>query len=360
MYHPQVIRYWAFHHNVLCPVSYKEIICFSFLLFYALNSKAQADEVIHDIMEQNAERNGNDADYTSLLDQLNEYRQHPININKASKQQLEILPLTEFQISAFLEHRKMNGELIDLLELQAIDFFDLQTIRSILPFVKINTGNGFEDLTLQQIKKGKHELLIRYQQVIEKQDGYLNKTYLGSPAKIFAKYRYELPGKINLGMTMEKDQGEEFFKGTQSSGFDFYSAYLLIKNMGKMRSLIIGDYKIQYGQGLGVWSDMGSGKSTDIFSVKRRAQGVRPYTSANESGFFRGIASGFEFGHWQLNAFLSHKKIDGVSDSLGSIGFISQTGYHRTLSEITKKKQTGGIGIWWKCQLFQKKLQYWF
>ena len=55
---------------------------------------------------------------------------------------------------------------------------------------------------------------------------------------------------MSIGFTMEKDAGEEFFKGKQSTGFDFYSAHCYIRNLGILKSLAIGDYHVSFGQGL--------------------------------------------------------------------------------------------------------------
>jgi len=46
-------------------------------------------------------------------------------------------------------------------------------------------------------------------------------------------------------MTMEKDPGEEFFRGSNRVGFDFYSAHLYYRNISRtVKALAFGDYQV--------------------------------------------------------------------------------------------------------------------
>lgn len=58
----------------------------------------------------------------------------------------------------------------------------------------------------------------------------------------------------------------------------------------KIRALAIGDYQVQFGQGLVAWNGISLGKSTEVHQIYRRGLGLRPYSSAGESGFNRGVA----------------------------------------------------------------------
>src|SRR5690606_28638241 len=101
--------------------------------------------------------------------------------------------------------------------------------------------------------------------ILEKQRGYdiddPNRShYLGSPDRLFVRYRYRMGRDFQLSINMKKDPGEQFFSGAQRYGFDFYSASLLLKNQGKIRSLVLGDYALQFGQGLAMWNGLAFGK----------------------------------------------------------------------------------------------------
>src|SRR4051812_39920056 len=103
--------------------------------------KDESDDLLKQKIESIAEnQNAEDIDYSALQDQLNYYRSHPLNINKASAEQLkDLLILNDIQINNLLEHIRKNGELLSISELQSIDGFDIKTIQAIIPFIKLST-----------------------------------------------------------------------------------------------------------------------------------------------------------------------------------------------------------------------------
>ncbi|MBL4657677.1 MAG: hypothetical protein JKX73_06730, partial [Flavobacteriales bacterium] len=240
-------------------------------------------------------------------------------------------------------------------ELQSVTGFDLQTIGSILPFVKVNRDFETLNITPKEVfSNGKHELLIRTQVILEDQKGFLpidsadlaespNSRYLGSKPKLYARYRFKYRNNISFGVTAEKDAGEEFFQGTQKKGFDFYSAHAFAKNIGPIKRLAIGDYQVQFGQGLTVWTGLSLGKSPDVMNIKKSAQSIKPYTSVNENLFMRGGALTVGFKDFEFTAFYSKKKIDAnvVRDTFDffivQVTSFVQSGFHSKPSELENK-----------------------
>lgn len=172
-----------------------------------------------------------DIDFTSFDDQLQYFKKHPININKAGREQLQkLLLLDDIHINNLLNHIAANGPLLNIYELQAVEGFDTETVNNLLPYIKV-TDNAV--LLNEKLNDPKHVVWLRYQRVLEKQKGYLipstgsNNYYAGSPDKFFTRYKFTVSNKIRVGLTAEKDPGEDFFKGKQKQGFDFYSAHIL-------------------------------------------------------------------------------------------------------------------------------------
>ena len=66
-----------------------------------------------------------------------------------------------------------------------------------------------------------------------------SKVYLGSPWKLYSRYRFRYRQNISVGVTMEKDEGEEFFRGSQPQGFDYYSAHLFLRNIGPVKAVAV-------------------------------------------------------------------------------------------------------------------------
>jgi hypothetical protein len=336
---------------------------FVILFFFAFTSSAQkkdveSDDAVEQKIENVTESINQDAasdkeiDYTTLLDNLNIYKEHPLDLNTANKEELENLTLlNELQVQALLDHIAKNGKLISMEELQSIDGFDLQTIYNILPFVKVNEGatNAKPDI-LKMITQGKSMLMIRYQQVLEKQKGFSDTLpgdthrYYGSAAKIYTRYRYTFNDQFSFGITAEKDAGEEFFTGTQKNGYDFYSAHLFYRGKGLIKSIAMGDFQAQFGQGLVLWSGLAFGKSADVMNIKKSGRGLVPYTSVDENLFLRGGAISLAHENFQLDLFYSTHKIDAnvkaSSDTLTEEDIISafeEDGYHRDSSELARK-----------------------
>ena len=191
-------------------------------LCYAQDAAGQ-NEIIEQTIEVIAEEvEDEEIDYTTLFDELTTLYQNPLNLNVASKEQLEgILLLNEFQINNLLKHIEYNGKLMSIYEMQAIEGFDLNAISRILPFVKVSKDIDAPRISVREmLKDGKHEMFIRYQRVIEEQEGFtpsdtnsdgsLSTRYAGSPDKLYSRYRFNYNNKISWGFTAEKDAGEEF------------------------------------------------------------------------------------------------------------------------------------------------------
>lgn len=349
---------------------------FFFVLLFGMRA-AFSQDTIETIVEQKLEdlaetSQNEEADYTHLLEALSYYKKHPLNLNTANTVELSDFGLlNELQIETLLSHIERNGKLLSVYELQSIEGFDLETIRRILPYVYVADVTDQPHVALKDmLVKGNHQLTFRVQQVIEDQKGFLpadsadicnspNSRYMGSPQKIYVRYRFNYANNFSAGFTMEKDAGELFFPGNQrfsypcydsllkgkhKGGFDFYSAHLFVRNIRFIKALALGDYQLGFGQGLAAWSGLAYGKSSDAVSIKKYAPGIRPYTSADENLFMRGAAFTGGGKNLQATGFVSRKKVDAnitLTDSLNEaeeISALQTTGLHTTPSEIADKR----------------------
>lgn len=294
-------------------------------------------------------------DLTNVLEALTFRIDNPINLNFATKESLEELGLlTDIQISDLLLHIKKHGKLISIYELQSLTYWDLETIFQVLPFVRVddkfdNIHVGFKEA----IKQGNFDIFLRYQRILEDKKGYSdvpdsvlqqsNSYYYGNPDRYYARFRYAYRTNLSIGITGEKDAGEQFFKGAQENGFDFYSMHAFYKGGKYLRAVALGDYQIQIGQGLNLWSSYAFGKTADVTNIKKSANILKPYTSVDEQRFMRGAAVDLGFRDFQLALFGSVKKVDGSAitdtllEDLEFITSINISGLHRTNSEIARK-----------------------
>ena len=337
-------------------MNFNYIICWiGFLfLFISLNkvvAQSEHSPDVEQIIEELAENLADDFDYSELSERLNFYQKNPVEINQIKYDQLkELFILTPLQINNFVTHRTDTGEIIDLLELQSIDGFDLATIRKLLNFVYLNSPNSLQNISVKALlAQGNNDLLIRYSQLLQEQKGYnipdssLASRYLGSPQKMLLRYRYNYGRNISASLNIEKDAGELLFSAA-NMGFDFYSASLAFKNIGKISKLVLGDYSLQFGQGLTLWSGLSFGKGASVTAVAKPDFGLKPYTSVNEFSFFRGAAATIDLQRLSITPFVSFKKLDASlseTDSLKLLPKITSlglSGFHRTVNETGNRQ----------------------
>lgn len=327
-----------------------KILTILFLLVsrLALTQERKWDyQVIEDLIEELAENNDEELDYTTVTENLYYYFENPLNLNIASEEELFKIPiLNTFQIRSLLDFRKIHGPFYSIYELQLVEGFSPHIIQKILPFVTVEKLENAHMYNFRKaLKYGRHELLSRVSSVIEDPVGY-NPTgddyYLGNRIQFLNKYRYNYRQKLLWGVTTEKDPGEQFFIGNQKRGFDFYSAYIQVKDLGILDNFVVGDYQIQLGQGLVMWSYIGNRKSTLVLDTRLRSQGIKKYSSAEENSFLRGSAATVSIKNFSLTAFGSLKKLDAntVYDSVLNQRYFTSyqlTGIHALDNQVEDK-----------------------
>ncbi len=314
---------------------------------------AHTKDLIEHVMEQ---RDGTEFNYDTYLETLRHHKKKPINLNRASYDKLsDLRVLTDMQIIALQEYIDKNGKLVSIYELQAVPHMDQETIKMMQPYVKVTTGDigdyfiPFKEL----ISQGDYQLFTRYSQFLEQKRGYKKREpgsnashYLGSPYDLYMRFKYNYGTRLYYGVTAEKDAGEEFFRGTQKQGFDYYSAHFYMSDYGPLNALALGDYEVKMGQGLIMWSGFGFGKSPQVIKTKKEGRTIKPYSSVNENLFLRGAATSFDIKGLTLTAFGSRKQIDGNIDQpdtvfndnpVTTVTSFRESGYHRTTNEIADK-----------------------
>jgi hypothetical protein len=311
------------------------------------------DTSIENIVEQLIENSElEDFDITDLIEIVRDLQENPLNLNTASENELsKIIFLTPLEVNAIISHRERFGNFIAPEELQTINEFDNAKLALIRNFFTVSERDRKPYNLREIIASGNSTLFLKYKRVLENKKGYIedefgNSPYLGTPDHYFARYRFDSGRSFKAGTTMEKDPGEDFFKGNNKYGFDFYSAYVYAEDISPhIRAVNLGDYTISLGQGLILHNGFGGGKSVYTIDIKRDGSAIRPYSSVNETNFFRGGAiTASPIQNLNITGFYSHKKIDGtlLSDTLLSDGFSSfrsivRDGLHRTINEIEKE-----------------------
>ena len=311
-------------------------------------------------------------DWTIFTDYLEDLRRKPLNLNGATKDQLLLLPnINDIQATSLLEYIQDFGKLSSIYELQAVPNFDYATFQAIQPFVTVReskekdinpgvlhpVGPGFKTV----FNEANHELLFRYITNLEEQKGFtapdtnsngdLSTRYLGNPYKYFFRYRMRFAQNFSVGLVAEKDQGEEFKWNPEQNfyGFDYYAGHVFLRDYGRLKRLVVGDYNLQVGQGLLLSTGLGFGKGSEtVAAVKRTNFGIRPYVSVNENQFMRGAAATVAFNRIYVTPFYSRMSLDAnitqldtLTDEVGNVSTLQTSGLHRTDAEIADKDAIG-------------------
>ncbi|MBL7856937.1 MAG: helix-hairpin-helix domain-containing protein [Cyclobacteriaceae bacterium] len=295
-----------------------------------------------------------DLNYEELYENMAQLLSHPINLNQATEEDLRILNiLSESQIKNLLQHRKENGNLISVYELQAIAGFDPTTIARLTPFVEVSDPGQRVDMPLlkRMLKEDNNYFITRYERTLESKQGFKPEVedarrYQGSPDRLYFRFRTSKPGDFSIGFTSEKDAGEKikWNPANKYYGFDYWSFHMQLQNKGRLKNLVLGDFQNQFGQGLLLGNSFGLGKGSETITTTRRSNlGFMPYTSVNEASYMRGAAATVGVTtNLYLSVFISHTYRDAsvtTDTTNATIASFQSTGLHRNRRELTTRKK---------------------
>lgn len=327
---------------------------------YSQELPASTEEALEAKATATEETTGDDDE---MLQQEAWFKQHPIDLNHCSAEELSQLALlSEVQVRQFFDYLNAFGQLVDIYELQAVPGWDIPTIRSILPYIMIDQQAVNAVPLMIRWHGGNQRLQLRSNFVPEKAKGYrriadsVAAPYTGSRYGLLVRYTYNFKNLLRWGLLGKKDPGEPFFRGHQAAGFDFYSFHLFIRKAGLVKAFAAGDFTFNLAQGLINWQTMAFAKSADALAIKRLAPVVKPYTSSGEYNFYRGIAITMGRKSWEHSVFVSYRKLDGGAtiDSAGNSSgtSINSSGLHRTISENVHRGETtlysAGFRLQWQ------------
>lgn len=293
-------------------------------------------------MEQLAETLEEDIENDEAVQQQQFLLRQPLQLNRVGEAELLATGLfSAEQAVNLVAYRQLFGPLASKYELQAVPGWDIMFIRKVFPLVTVGPGTETQEKPAGLLLKGQHQLLLRTGATVQKAKGFLadsagNKPYGGSALKQYIRYSYQYKQQLWYGVTAEKDAGEKWG--------DFTGFHFLLKRNGWLRSVALGDYTINMGQGLVCWQGLAFGKTGEAIAVYRRGNTLQAYRSAGESNFHRGVAVESGGRKWDLLLFASGRKrtANMLDDSAGAaprFSSISPSGYHRTASELNDRNR---------------------
>ena len=312
------------------------LIIISVLLTYPTQAQVDSSylqiEQITDELENSLEQwDGEAALSEEFVEELYEESPSLINLNDLSyKTAVRKLHFTDYQYYQLQLYIEEHGALVSIYELAAIDGFSDTDVKRLSELVVAQPARQRQNSFRNFFRKSSCNLLVRHGQILERQAGYDTSRanhYPGSPGHDCFRFSFNSQDKVILKVSGEKDAGEQFFRGKQRTGFDFYAGSLCIQDIGVLQRIVLGDFRPNFGQGLAMGSSLLSGRGGSIESARRFSTGFRAVAPTNEGDFLRGAA--VTLGNSRLSGSLFAARRFGSRDNVYGADFSCQRALFR-------------------------------
>lgn len=283
----------------------------------------------------------------AMMEQLAELAASPVNLNQATREQLEALPfLTAVQVEQLVEYVYRYAPVRSMGELKMISSLDYYTRQLLEHFVCVGPERPrrvWPQLS-DVAKYGRHTLVAGGKVPLYDRKGDLlsdGSGYLGYKYRHDVRYQFNYNDRIKLGLTAAQDAGEPFFSNKNTMGYDHYSYYLQLRHMGRLEALNLGMYRVQMGLGLMMNTSFNLGKLATLQSLGRTTHMLTAHASRSQSDYLQGGAATLRISpRWRLTAFASYRPLDATLNQDGTARTLLNDGYHRTVTELSKKNNT--------------------
>lgn len=299
-------------------------------------------------LEQLSEE-GEDEAVDDLLELFDTYSEHPANINDTNVLLQDFPFISEFQRDCLRSYISIYGPLLSLEELAVVNGFDSVSIALLRPIVAAMPLEKKSEYSFKDVLKyGHSNLVLGAGGTVEEARGYRDSIYEGDNHRLMWRYYFRYKDKVQLQLSGDKDPGEACFSGSQKQGFDFYGFSLMLNDIGhgalRIKRAVFGQYHAQFGQGLTLWSGYGA-RSQAGTSLARYSKGIRPSGAFSEYGYLQGGACMVSLArHLDVTVLYSNVHRDATlpkDEEADWVQSISNSGYHRTQTEIDKRNQLG-------------------
>jgi hypothetical protein len=269
-----------------------------------------------------------------------------VHLNRIDAEELgELLGLTPLQVNAFDTYRRRLGPFIDPLELQSVPGWDAATVRRVMPWATVEETASPRALLAERLRAGEHVVLLRTGRSTADAEAHraarvTPAPQAGGPAQVLLRYGFRSGNLLQWGITVEKDAGEGLPGRGGAPRADFVSGHVSLRDWGRLRTLVAGDFQVNLGQGLTHWQGMAFRKTSEAMLVMRQAAPLRPHAGTDENRFHRGLGAEWGRGRWTAMAFVSARGLDAnrVDDTSGlqesHVSSLLTSGLHRDAGEL--------------------------
>ena len=275
--------------------------------------------------------------WEDTYDLLCELEQQPLDINQATREQLEQLPfLSAQQVEEIVEYLYRYGPMKSLAELRMIRSLDDSRRRLLTYFIFIGDRSqetGDSRLTARVL----NELMATGRIPFYERKGDTG-AYQGYPYRHWLRYQLTYGDQLKAGIVGSQDAGEPFFAGKNRLGYDYYSVWFQLNHWRRIETLVLGNFRVSMGMGLILNNSFGLGKVSMLQNMGRPTSTVRAHSSRSSDGYLQGAAATVNITKGlTATGFISYRAMDATLNSDGTAATILTSGYHRTETELEKK-----------------------
>ena len=270
-----------------------------------------------------------EANLEQLVELIESLKNNRISLNEADGDELRQLPwLTTFDVHAIVDYRRDKGPILSLQELDPVIGKDKVT--AIAPYILLNSAPNSPSSALGP----QHSALSLYSRLCWEttgRKGIINGAYSGDNYKLYHRLQFSAP-HFEAGFVQDKDIGEADIA-------DFSSLSIRAYDFGVIKNAVIGNYRLNFGEGLLIGQSRYFAKGSEpTSSVRLSSKQLSSSTSSSESGFLQGAATTLKLDHVEVTSFYSANHVDAViNKTSGFITSFDESGNHRTALETSRK-----------------------
>jgi len=275
-----------------------------------------------------------------LLREAAAFREHPLDVNTAALSDLLRLPFLDPAAAArVVASRERDGPFAaigDLASRGVLSASETERVRPYLVAGPVEAAGGAGPAADAAAASGAAVQVhppgtlwsLRLRSSAGR-DGGAAMRDLGAAARTYARFRLALGERLLLGVSCEKDPGEESFLD-HAAFFALWNAADGTSLGAPARlSLGVGDFSGSWGQGL----VMGSGTLASSGSYPRARDRLTGYDGAGEALARRGLFVEAAKGRARVHAFAASTRLDATVADDGTVSTIRTSGLHCTDGE---------------------------
>ena len=271
-----------------------------------------------------------EANLEQLVELIESLKNNRISLNEADGDELRQLPwLTTFDVHAIVDYRRDKGPIDSLQELETVIGKDKAA--AIAPYILFKTNQVSPPIPVSTPDESALTLYSRLCWETTGRKGIINGAYSGDNYKLYHRLQFSAP-HFEAGFVQDKDIGEADIA-------DFSSLSIRAYDFGIIKNAVIGNYRLNFGEGLLIGQSRYFAKGSEpTSSVRLSSKQLSASTSSSESGFLQGAATTLKLDHVEVTSFYSANHVDAViNKTIGFITSFDESGNHRTTLETSRK-----------------------